>query len=363
MIAGKNRIAPIDRRSFLKMAGAAWALGLSATGSEALARAEAVYASAFMDRSGAYGIATVSERGEIIERVALPARAHGLAATADGSRAVAFARRPGTFALVFSPQHRFEPVTIRAADGRHFFGHGCFSADGRLLYATENDFDANRGMIGIYDGTDGYRRVGEFETYGIGPHDMTLSADGTLMAVANGGIETHPDFGRTKLNLDHMEPSLSLIDAATGALVERHTLPAALKPLSTRHLDIDAAGRIWFACQWEGARDAAPPLAGSFRRGEDLAFLTLPEETTARLANYVGAVAIDRARDLVGLTSPVGNSLVVVDAKSGRVLSEKTVDQVAGIAAGGRDFAVSDYRGGFNGLSSPVAWDQHIVRL
>ncbi len=218
-------------------------------------------------------------------------------------------------------------------------------------------------MIGIYDGTDGYRRVGEFETYGIGPHDMTLSADGTLMAVANGGIETHPDFGRTKLNLDHMEPSLALIDAATGALVERHTLSAALKPLSTRHLDIDAAGRIWFACQWEGARDAVPPLAGSFRRGEDLAFLTLPEETTARLANYVGAVAIDRARDLVGLTSPVGNSLVVVDAKSGRVLSEKTVDQVAGIAAGGRDFAVSDYRGGFNGLASPVAWDQHIVRL
>ncbi len=26
---------------------------------------------------------------------------------------------------------------------------------------------------------------------------MTLSADGTLLAVANGGIETHPDFGRT----------------------------------------------------------------------------------------------------------------------------------------------------------------------
>ncbi len=160
-----------------------------------------------------------------------------------------------------------------------------------------------------------------------------------------------------------MEPSLTLIDAASGTLIERHTLAPDLKALSTRHLDIDAAGRIWFACQWEGARDAAPPLAGSFRRGEDLAFLALPEETTARLANYVGAVAIDRTRDRVGLTSPIGNSLVVVDAKSGRVLHEGVVEQVAGIAAGPRDFAVSDYRGGFNGLSSPVAWDQHIVRL
>ncbi|WP_149738773.1 DUF1513 domain-containing protein [Rhizobium sp. RU20A] len=353
----------LERRSFLKMAGAAWALGLAPQGTEALARAEAVYASAFMDRSGAYGIATISERGEIIERVGLPARAHGLAASADGSRAVAFARRPGTFALVFSPDRRFAPVTISAAEGRHFFGHGCFSADGRLLYATENDFDANRGMIGVYDGTDGYRRIGEFQTFGIGPHDMTMSGDGTLLAVANGGIETHPDFGRTKLNLDHMDPSLSLIDATSGALIERHTLPASLKALSTRHLDIDAAGRIWFACQWEGARDAAPPLAGSFRRGEDLTFLSLPEDTTARLANYIGAVAIDRQRDLVGLTSPIGNSFVVVDAKSSRVLSETSVDQVAGIAAGPQDFAVSDYRGGFAGKSSPVAWDQHIVRL
>ncbi len=343
MIAGKNRIAPIERRSFLKMAGAAWALGLSATGSEALARAEAVYASAFMDRSGAYGIATVSERGEIIERVALAGSRHGLAATADGSRAVAFARRPGTFALVFSPQHRFEPVTIRAADGRHFFGHGCFSADGRLLYATENDFDANRGMIGIYDGTTaiGARRIRDLR-HRPARHDALgrRHADGRCQLAASRPTRIS---GRTKLNLDHMEPSLALIDAATGALVERHTLSAALKPLSTRHLDIDAAGRIWFACQWEGARDAVPRLPAP----SAAARISLPHAARGddgAAANYVGAVAIDRARDLVGLTSPVGNSLVVVDAKSGRVLSEKTVDQVAGIAAGGRDFAVSDYR-------------------
>jgi hypothetical protein len=30
---------------------------------------------------------------------------------------------------------------------------------------------------------------------------MTVSDDGRMLIVANGGIETHPDFGRTKLNL------------------------------------------------------------------------------------------------------------------------------------------------------------------
>ena len=60
-------------------------------------------------------------------------------------RAVVFARQPGTFAVVFDPSGREAPVTIPSIEGRHFFGHGVFSPDGKLLYATENDFDAARG--------------------------------------------------------------------------------------------------------------------------------------------------------------------------------------------------------------------------
>ena len=42
-------------------------------------------------------------------------------------------------------------MTIPSIEGRHFFGHGVFSPDGKLLYATENDFEAARGVIGVYD--------------------------------------------------------------------------------------------------------------------------------------------------------------------------------------------------------------------
>ena len=146
---------------------------------------------------------------------------------------------------------------------------------------------------------------------------MTLSADGHMLVVANGGIETHPDFGRTKLNLDHMEPSLALIDTATGNLIERHAMPDTLRQLSTRHVDIDATGKIWFACQYEGARNDLPPLAGSFARGEDIRFLDLPEEVTLALANYIGAIAVNRRDGLVGLTSPKGGTAVTVDARTG----------------------------------------------
>lgn len=355
--------AALDRRAFLRMAGTAFVASLGAGPAFALARTDAVFASGYMDRDGRFGIAVLAEDGTVIDRTALPARSHGMAFSPATNHLVAFARRPGTFALVIDRSGRAEPRTIAAAQERHFFGHGCFSPDGRLLYASENDFDANRGVIGLYDARDGYRRIGEYSTYGIGTHDLSVSDDGRFLIAANGGIETHPDFGRTKLNLDHMEPSLALIDAATGALVERHALPEKLRQLSTRHIDLDDRGRIWFACQYEGPRNDLPPLIGHFGRGEDLAFIDLPAETTIGLANYVGAIAVNRHEGLVGLTSPNGGRFVVLEAKTGRVVRDEAVADAAGIAAAPHGFAVSSYDGQFAGRRADVAWDQHIAGL
>ena len=357
------RSAAINRRSFVKAAGLGFLAALTPRALMALERTDAVYASGIRTADGSFAIATVTERGEIVDQLALPARAHGMAFSAATGKTVAFARRPGTFAMVFDPWNKSEPVVINSREDRHFYGHGAFSPDGRLLYASENDFDGNRGMIGLYDATDRFTRIGEFESYGIGPHDMTVSDDGRLLIVANGGIETHPDFGRTKLNLGEMQPSLALIDAATGGLVEKHVLPAEWAELSTRHVDLDGEGRIWFACQYEGHRKDLPPLVGHFAKGEDLSFIDLPEETTRRLANYVGAIAVNRSEGLVGITSPKGGASVTLDAKSGKVLAETVVPDAAGIAPARSGFAVSSYDGDFLSTRSDVAWDQHIVRI
>ncbi|MBY3000164.1 DUF1513 domain-containing protein [Rhizobium leguminosarum] len=357
------RSAAIDRRSFVKAAGLGFLAALTPRSLMALERTDAVYASGIRAANGSFAVATVTERGEIVDQVALPARAHGMAFSASTGKTVAFARRPGTYAMIFDPWNKSEPIVINSREDRHFYGHGAFSPDGRLLYASENDFDGNRGMIGLYDATNRFTRIGEFETYGIGPHDMTVSDDGRLLIVANGGIETHPDFGRTKLNLGEMQPSLALIDAATGALVEKHVLPAEWAELSTRHVDLDGAGRIWFACQYEGHRKDLPPLVGHFAKGEDLTFIDLPEETTRRLANYVGAIAVSRSEGLVGITSPKGGASVTIDARTGKMLAETSLPDAAGIAPARSGFAVSSYDGDFLSTRSDVAWDQHIVRI
>lgn len=352
-----------DRRAFLKMAGTAWAAALAPGARFALAKTDAVFATAYQSRSGDFFVATVTEAGELIDSAPLPARSHGMSVCPVTGQAVAFARRPGTYAMVFSPDRSAAPIVITTPPERHFFGHGCFSRDGKLLYATENDFAANRGMIGIYDATDGFSRKGEFPTYGIGPHDMTLLNDGRMLVIANGGIETHPDFGRTKLNLSQMQPSLTLVDTDSGALIEKHAMPDHLRQLSTRHVDMDAKGRIWFACQYEGPRNDRPPLIGSFGHGDPLTFVTLPEATADAMANYCGAIAVNRRENLVAASSPKGGVSVIIDIATGTVRETQQLAQVCGLSAAPRGFITSSNEGTLGKTLSAVAWDQHIVQI
>ena len=84
-----------------------------------------------------------------------------------------------------------------------------------MLFTTENDYNGKRGVLGIRD-SQSLQPVGEYATDGLDPHDVQLLPDGKTLVVANGGIETHPDFGRRKLNLDTMQPSLVYLDSETG---------------------------------------------------------------------------------------------------------------------------------------------------
>jgi uncharacterized protein len=353
----------ISRRHFVRAAGSLFLAGLAPDALFALERSDAVFAAAYMDPSRRFGLATIAEDGTIITRSLLPGRAHGLAHDQVFDRIAAFARRPGTFAVIFERRRHAKPIVIASPEGRHFYGHGTFSRDGRLLYASENDFDNARGVIGIYDAAQGFARIGEYPTYGVGPHDLSISLDGTILIAANGGIETHPDFGRTKLNLDRMEPSLALIDARSGALIEKHDLPANLRQLSTRHIDLSADHGIWFACQFEGTRDETPPLIGRFRPGEALDFIDLPETTLRNLDNYVGAIAVDRSAGLVAATSPRGGTYVLIDAKSCVLVREVRLAGASGVAAGPHGFGISTEGGVFDDRQSDVNWDQHAVRI
>ena len=153
-------------------------------------------------RDGAGHAAVVLDAsGRTIFTEHLAARGHGAAVSPDGRRAVVFARRPGRFALVLDLERRMSTGRFAPPPGRHFYGHGLFSPDGRLVYATENDYEAERGVLGVYDTSAGHRRVGELDTHGIGPHEAVLMRDGRTIAVANGPRTSRVD-GKTERRTD-----------------------------------------------------------------------------------------------------------------------------------------------------------------
>ena len=67
---------PIDRRAFLTAAGGAFLAGLASRSAAALANTDAVFASAYLDGNGGFGVALLAEDATVLHRYDLPERGH-----------------------------------------------------------------------------------------------------------------------------------------------------------------------------------------------------------------------------------------------------------------------------------------------
>ena len=273
----------------------------------------------------------------------LPGRGHGAAFRPTAPQCVVFARRPGTFAVVIDIDRGEALRRIDAAAGRHFYGHGAFSPDGRYLFTTENDFETGRGMVGIRDAEDGYRQIGEFASQGIGPHELVLMPDGGTLAVANGGIRTHPDNDRAMLNLDTMQPSLAYLDLASGRLRDAFGLAPRLHRLSIRHLAVNADGLVAMAMQYEGSKRDRVPLVG-VHDGGDIRLLEAPPEIERRMRHYAGSIAFDQSGRLIAVSCPRGNLITFWDARTGRLIDQVEIADGCGVAPARGARSIRDHR-------------------
>jgi hypothetical protein len=328
------------------------------------------FAAARRDDRGNFSAALFTLKGDV-QAVELPGRGHDITLKPDGSEWVAFARRPGRFGVAI-PVAKRPLVWFAAKPDRHFFGHGVFSADGSLLYTTENDFERAQGVIGVRDASDGYKQIGEFPAHGMEPHDIALLADGRTMVIANGGIRTHPDRGDDEMNLPDMQPSLVYVDVATGDLLEEQRLSPALHQLSIRHLAIAAAGTVVFGCQYRGPEEDAPALVGFHRRGGTPVIVEAPAETQVGLRNYVGSVAADSAGMIVAASAPKGGLVTYWDVEGRRYLGASALNDGCGLApthqsahflltSGEGWLATADASGALLRETSDFQWDNHAI--
>lgn len=362
----------LTRRGFLAAAGT----GLAASIAPGAAWAEVgdpAYLAAAKEPGGAYRLVGLAATGAALFDLPLPDRGHAAAAHPGRAEAVFFARRPGTYALVVDCGAGRVSAELVAPGGRHFYGHGAFSADGAALFTTENDFVRGEGRIGVWDAAAGYARLGDVPSGGIGPHEIVLMPDGETLAVANGGLRTHPDSGREKLNIPTMAPNLTYLRAADGALVRTIEPTDELRLNSLRHLAVAPDGTVAVAAQWEGVPEDGVPLLALHRPGEPaLRYADADPLALRAMRGYAGSVAFDGAGRQAAITGPRGGLLLAWDRDGGPAGAWHRAD-VCGIAAAAEGWAATDGSGGMTRLGADLSplgstahglsWDNHLVRV
>jgi len=207
--------------------------------------------------------------------VNLPTRGHGLARF-PGDSLLVVARRPGDWLLRVSPQG---PVDwVWAEPGRVFSGHVWVSGNGQTVFTTELDTETGNGLLGVRDART-LTKTAEWPTHGKDPHAVSSMPDAACgegeaahplagaLFVANGGIDTSLETGRTKRHLHRMDPSVVCLNPANGEVLGQWRL--ADPRLSLRHLawahHSDGQPVLGIALQAEHdvaeVRQAAPLLA------------------------------------------------------------------------------------------------------
>ena len=304
----------------------------------------------------------LSAGGDSLFRIPLPARGHAAAAHPTLPHAVAFARRPGSFALVIdctggTVLHRLTPPT-----GQQFNGHGCFSADGSILMTSEVVAETSEGRVGLWDAK-GYARIGDVPSGGIGPHDLRRMDDGRVM-VANGGIRTDPT-DRTKLNLGAMRPNLTLL-SQDGAMLDQAELPPDMWQNSIRHVALTATG-VAFALQWEGEPTEPVPLLGLWTPGSAPRLCDPATRDAFVMKGYAGSIAAGNGQ--IAITSSKGGVIMIFDDKGNPLATHRRLD-ISGVAPGAAGFVATDGEGAVWSCTTAgltplqrhaTAWDNHLV--
>lgn len=323
--------------------------------------------------SDGYAMLCVDSDGHKQYRIPLTARGHGLTASPVSSPslprdAALFLRRPGSEAIIFDVQTGTVKHSIKAESERYFYGHGVYSSDGRILYATQGERKTSRGIVAVYDVHDSYKKIDEWSGFGIGPHEI-VRLKGGVIAVAVGGLHTDE---REKLNVDTMQPKLVYF-SENGTLLQSTHLEE--HQASIRHLSVTSANQIVLAQQLNGEAEPTTPLIHIHSLDNPPLPLLATELEWLRFNQYIGSVA--SSEHVIVATSPRGNCIGIWDIQSRRLLNIVSLRDASGVSYLNDQFSVTSGTG--NGLifdqfgnevavfttkiEPAFAWDNHCLQV
>ena len=280
----------------------------------------------------------------------LPTRPHGLMHL-QGDEYLVIARRPGDWLLRLNIRSG-ETSRVWQEEDRHLNGHSALHGD--RLYTTETDVLGGTGVLAVRN-----RHTLELQdvwpTHGKDPHEMLvlpkggLGIDEPFLLVANGGIPTHADMGRTQLNQLPMDSSVVAMSPRTGRVLNQWTLSDSR--LSLRHMAAHAGGVVGIAMQAHHStaalRDAAPVLALLDENG----LRTVNE--SAGVKGYAGDIVATPQGFVISCTK--NNSAGQFDVQ-GNLLHSQAANAACALAAEGEQVWLGSLAVEF---SRPLELDNH----
>jgi hypothetical protein len=330
----------INRRQFIlgasQTAIAAWLLPACAS-----QEPEQWLVSTCNDQRGQNMAAAINSQGQIVSSVKLPARGHdSLALPHKPGHALIFARRPDRFAIEVDFLNGEIVSHIQSQGDSHFYGHGAFSKDNKYLYTTENLYAKKRGLIVVRDAQN-YQVLDRFDSGGVGPHELMLMPDGNTLVIANGGIETHPNQPRKKLNSETMQPNLAYLDITTGKILSSYAPPD--NRLSIRHLTVRPDGAVYAGAQFQGSRSTIQPLVFAHHGEDNLQAFSAPQSQWYKMQQYTASLLVKD--NLLCVSCPRGSHLSFWDTSTRQFIDQQTFSDVSGLAYSHGNFLASSGKG------------------
>ena len=291
-----------------------------------------------------FGVVGIDANREIVWQTTMPERVHDIVVQPvfsdqdstvndhlnnhQSRDVVVMGRRPSEKFWVLDTATGQVKFAISSVTNRHFYGHACYSLDGSKLYVTENDTLSLDGKIGVYAADSAYQKIAEFNSYGIGPHELIMHPDGGTLVIANGGIKTEKA-SREELNLDTMDPSLVYLNRHDGSLLEQIT--PEHNQMSIRHLAMHDDGTVMIGIQFQGEKHINVPLVLTHKRG-DINFtpLIMPNNQWQRFHQYIASVAVDSERNLLCVTTPIGGCAALFDLTTRVLINSISLPDCAG---------------------------------
>src|SRR5690606_14435843 len=125
------------------------------------------------------------------------------------------------------------------------------------------------------------------------------------------------------------------------------------RKLSLRHLDVGTGQMVVIGGQLEGDPTSEAPLILRHRLGEAPKAVELAADLSPRLRGYISSVAVDASGEIAAVTASRGGLVVFIDIATGRLLGERNLVDVSGVAPSANGFLLTTGMGEIASGASP----------